>query len=201
MKLIPFTFVRRWITISLALAAVFLALQPMIANASPASALIDDFSETQRHGADRLVFNDKSLGSQSHATQRCADGVLVVKGELIPGRGAPAFISIPLVLVADAAPQDVSAYEGVRLRVKIDAGSLLIQASSADITNFDYHTSPPIARKPGEFQEVRIAFKEMKRGFSEQTALNLKSVTSINLLAFGMARDSFAYEVDEVSFY
>jgi hypothetical protein len=201
MKLLSLTSVSRWIGSSLSVTVTLLALPPTIANASPVPALIDDFSATQRHGTDRPLVDDKSIGSQSHAARRCADGVLSVKGELIPGRGAPAFISIPLLLVANAAPQDVSAFKGIRLRVKIDSGSLLVQTSSADIKNFDYHTSPPIARTSGGFQEVRVAFKDMKRGFSEQTALNLKSVTSINLLVFGMAKDSFAYEVDEVSFY
>ena len=55
--------------------------------------------------------------------------------------------------------------------------------------------------KRDEFQEIRLAFKDMKRAWSEQTTLNLKSITSINLVSFGMARDTFAYEVDENGFY
>ena len=73
--------------------------------------------------------------------------------------------------------------------------------SSSEIANFDYHTGAPIAGKRGEFQEVRIPFKEMKRAWSEQTVLNLKSITSVNLVSFGLARDAFAYEVDEIGFY
>jgi hypothetical protein len=55
--------------------------------------------------------------------------------------------------------------------------------------------------KRGEFQEVRVPFKEMKRAWSEQIALNLKSITSVNLVSFGMAKDTFAYEVNEIGFY
>lgn len=89
----------------------------------------------------------------------------------------------------------------MRLRVKSKKGSLSVQVSSSEIQNFDYHTSAAFTGKPGEFQEIRIPFKEMKRAWSEQTTLNLKSVTSINLVAFGMAKGSFAYEVDELGFY
>jgi hypothetical protein len=31
--------------------------------------------------------------------------------------------------------------------------------------------------------------------------LNLKSITSVNLVSFGLAKDVFAYEVDEIGFY
>jgi len=165
-------------------------------------ALVDDFANPAQtaHGAGRLLITDKEAGSQSSASQRCENGVLVVQGELKPGRGAPAFISIPLLLTADARPQDVGAYAGVRLRVKIITGTLTVQVSSADITNFDYHSAPVVAPR-GEFTEVRVPFAEMKRAWSEQTALNLKLVTSVNLVAFAMAPGAFAYEVDEIGFY
>jgi hypothetical protein len=78
---------------------------------------------------------------------------------------------------------------------------LCVQVGSSEIDNFDYHTSPPITGKRGEFQEVRLPFKEMKRAWSEQTRLNLKSITSVNLVSLGLARDAFAYEADEIGFY
>ena len=31
--------------------------------------------------------------------------------------------------------------------------------------------------------------------------MSLKKLTSVNLISFGMAKDSFAYEVDELGFY
>lgn len=167
-----------------------------------APALIDDFSNPTQtaRGAGRLLFDDKGAGSQSNATQRCEKGVLIVQGELKPGRGAPAFISIPLLLSADAKPQDVSAYTGVRLRVKIVQGTLTVQVSTADIDNFDYHAAPVVAQR-GAFAEVRVPFADMKRAWSPPTAINLKLVTSVNFVAFAMAPGAFAYEVDEIAFY
>jgi hypothetical protein len=167
-----------------------------------APALVDDFSKATQtaRGAGRLLFTDKDAGSHSHATQRCENGVLAVQGELVPGRGAPAFISVPLLLTADAKPVDVSAYTGVRLRVKLTQGPLAVQVSTTEVDNFDYHSAPVIAVR-GEFAEVRIPFADMKRAWSAQTALNPKLVTSVNLVTFGMAPGAFSYELDEIGFY
>jgi hypothetical protein len=89
----------------------------------------------------------------------------------------------------------------VRLRVRVTKGILCVQVGSTEIQNYDYHTSAPITGKPGEFAEVRIPFKDLKRAWSEQTALNLKSITCVNLVSYALARDSFAYEVHELAFY
>ena len=167
-----------------------------------APALVDDFSnpaQTSR-GAGRLLIDDAGAGSKSHAAQRVENGMLVVTGELVPGRGAPAFISIPLLLTADAKPEDVSNNTGVRLRVKLTTGTLTVQVGSADVDNFDYHSTPVVAKR-GEVTEVRVPFSDMKRAWSAQTPLNTKLVTSVNLVAFGMAPGKFAYEVDEIGFY
>lgn len=176
---------------------------PIAVRAAAPSDLVDDFSNAERtaSGAARLTVDDKAMGSQSHAKQQCENGILMVQGELVPGRGLPAFISVPLLLSPEAKPQDLGAYTGVRLRVKITKGIITVQVSSAEIQNFDYHTSAPVVGKRGEFAEVRLPFKDLKRAWSEQIPLNLKTVTSINLVAFGMGREPFAYEVDEIGFY
>ena len=192
---------RSILTSSILLAATLAMLSPASARAV-APALVDDFSASDHTtgGAGRLVIDDKAAGSLSHGTQHCENGVLKVEGELIPGRGAPAFISVPLALTPDFKPQDVRAYTGVRLRVKLIQGPLSIQVASADIQNFDYHSAVVVAKR-GEFVEVRLPFSEFKRAWSEQTSLNPKSVTSVNLVAFAMAKTAFAYEVDEIGFY
>jgi hypothetical protein len=173
---------------------------PALQAAAPA--LVDDFSDATRtsRGAGRLMIDDAGAGSKSHATQRVENGVLVVAGELAPGRGAPAFISIPLLLTPDAKTEDVSAYTGVRLRVKIVQGNLIAQVASTDVDNFDYHSAPVVAKR-GEFAEVRVPFADMKRAWSAQTPLSTKLVNGVNLVAFGMTPGAFAYEVDEIGFY
>jgi len=184
-----------------ALVLATLAFAPVTSRGAD-TALVDDFSNpvATSGGAGRMLVDDKAAGSQSTATQHCENGVLMVKGDLVPGRGAPAFISIPLLLTPDARPQDRSAFEGVRLMVKAIKGILSVQVSTSDVTNYDFHSAPVVAKR-GAFVEVRVPFKDMKRAWSEQTAIDPRHVTSVNLVAFGMAKDDFAYEVDEVGFY
>src|SRR5262249_1128173 len=185
------------------LLAALLAFGRLTAQAAAAPLLLDDYSDPKlnKNGVARLLIDDKAAGSSSKATQKCENGVLSVKGDLVPGRGVPGFISQVSLLCADGKSKDLSGYQGVRLRVKVTKGILCVQVGSSEITNYDYHTSAPIAGKRGEFQEIRIPFKDLKRGWSEQTALNLKSITSVNLVSFGLAKDSFAYEVAELGFY
>lgn len=190
-----------FIPAALLLLAICGPLAPTAFCADP-SAVVDDFAQADKtaRGASRLLFDDASAGSKSRASQRVENSTLVVEGDLVLGRGAPAFISIPLLLTPDAKPQDVSAYTGVRLRVKLIQGTLTAQVSTADVDNFDYHSAPVVAKR-GEVTEVRVPFADMKRAWSAQTPLNTKLVTSVNLVAFGMAPGKFSYEVDEIGFY
>jgi len=185
------------------LSSLLFALGSTSGQAAATPVLLDDYSDPMRNknGVERLLIDDKALGSKSQATQKCEKGVLTVKGDLTPGRGVPAFISEVSLLSAGGKPKDMTGYEGVRLHVKVIQGNLCVQVASSAITNFDYHTSAPLLCKRGEFQEVHVAFKDMKRTWSEQTALDLKSITSVNLVSFGMAKDTFAYEVNELGFY
>ncbi len=203
MKLIPCSPITHRKPVTLALITTLFALGSIAVQAAAAPKLLDDYSDPKcnKNGIERLLIDDKTVGSKSQATQKCEKGILKVDGELVPGRGAPAFISLASPLSPDGKPRDMTGYEGIRLRVKVLKGTLYVQVSSSEIQNFDYHGSPPIAGKRGEFQEVRIPFKEMKRAFSEQTVLNLKSITSVNLISFGLAKEAFAYEVDEIGFY
>ena len=199
----PLTSLRRTTGLVAAVLLFPLWSGPLPLWAAEASAVVDDFSSPEHtySGAGRMVITDKDAGGQSTAAATYDGGVLKMVGKLAPGRGMPGFVSVPLMLNPTAQPQDLSAFTGVRLRVKVSQGMLMVQVASADITNFDFHTSAAIVRQPGDFQEVRIPFAKMNRAWSEQVPLNLKVITSVNLVAAGMAPGAFTYEVDEIGFY
>lgn len=191
-------------TISSSLCTLLLPLAAVIVlQAAPPFGMLDDYSDPvlNRKGVKRLLIDDKTAGSMSKATLKVENGLLSVKGELVPGRGVPAFISQVSLLTTNGSPVDLTGHQGVRLKVKVTRGILVVQVASSEITNFDFHSGAPLSGKPGEFQEIRVPFKDMKRAWSEQTTLNLKTITSVNLVSFGLARDTFAYEVDEIGFY
>jgi Complex I intermediate-associated protein 30 (CIA30) len=202
MNLIPISLNPRATVVATSL-LFLLAFSAVAAPQTPSPLVLDDYSDPKnnRNGVGRLLIDDKAAGSTSTATQKCENGVLLVKGDLVPGRGVPAFISLVSLLNTEGKPKDLTGYTGVRLKVKVSKGILCVQVGSSDVTNFDYHTGAPISGQRGEFQEVRIPFKNLKRAWSEQTPLNVKSITSVNLVSFGLSKETFAYEVDEIGFY
>jgi hypothetical protein len=147
----------------------------------------------------RMVLNDADLGGQSTANLTTRKGVLQVEGKIVPGRGMPGFVSMVLVLSETGEPQDLSAYKGLRLRVRVNKGTLQVLAASSEIQNFDYHATAIPRSK--DFKEIKIPFTDLKRVWSEQTPLDLSTIVSINLVASGMQPGAFAYEIDEVGFY
>jgi hypothetical protein len=94
--------------------------------------VLDDYSDPKanKNGVDRLLIDDKTAGSKSQATHKCENGVLTVKGELVPGRGVPAFMSEVSLLAPDGKSKDLSGYVGVRLRVRVIKGTLIVQVGS-----------------------------------------------------------------------
>lgn len=165
--------------------------------------VIDDFSSATNTslGFQRYFLNDSMAGGATKTEQQVAKGIISSKGDIVPPRGQPGWASIALPLENQGVPKDASAFEGIRLRLKIVAGNLSISANSTEITNFDYHAAPVTVVADGEFHEVKIPFESMKRSWSEQTPLNTKTLNSISITAYDMAKGNFDFAVDEVSFY
>jgi hypothetical protein len=167
------------------------------------SPLIDDFSDATNNnlGIPRQFLNDTLAGGSTTTAQEVVQGIITAKGEIIPPRGQPGWASMVLPLDSQSLPKDASAFEGVRLLIKINSGSMSISANSTEITNFDYHAAPITVMADGKFHEVKIPFAAMKRAWSEQTPLNTKTINSLSIVAFGLQKSAFDFAVDEVSFY
>jgi hypothetical protein len=164
---------------------------------------VDDFSDPHKNslGIDRQFVDDTAAGGQTKVQHTVKGGVLAARGEIAPPRGQPGWASTILLLDPAGLPQDASAYEGIRLLVRVNKGNLAISANSSEITNYDFHAAPVVRHADGEFHEVKIPFAEMKRAWSEQIPLNTKTLTSISLVAIDLQKGSFDFEVAEVSFY
>ena len=184
------------------LALVTFAFLPFLARAADGPARLDDFSDPVHSslGINRIVVTDTVAGGASTVRQSVANGVFTAEGEIAPPRGQPGWVSVVLLLSPTGAPADLTKYAGIKVRVRVRQGYLSVTANSSEIKNFDYHAAM-LPKKPGEFQEVRIAFRDMKRAWSEQTPLNLATITSINLVAVDFQKGVFAYDVDEIGFY
>ena len=199
MKFPPSSSSRRRLRL-LALAA--LALAPVLSRAGDIPARLDDFSDPVHSslGINRIIITDTTAGGASTVRQSVANGVFTAEGEIAPPRGQPGWVSVVLLLSPTGAPADLTKYTGIKVRVRVRQGYLSVTANSTEIKNYDYHSSM-ISRKPDEYQEVRIAFRDMKRAWSEQTPLNPATIASVNLVAFDLQKGAFAYDVDEIGFY
>lgn len=181
---------------------ISLAFAPMALIGTEVSGMLDDFSNEQLNslGFPRLIMNDTVAGGKSTSKQTVADGVLTSTGDLAPPRGQPAWVSMVFLLTPDGSPADISDYQGIRMRIHIQQGMLSVSVNSTDVTNFDYHATMVVAGSDG-YKEVTIPFSRLRRAWSEQTKLNTASVASVSLVAVGLQPSSFAFEIDEISFY
>ncbi|MDJ0761188.1 MAG: CIA30 family protein [Woeseiaceae bacterium] len=167
------------------------------------ASLVDDFSnaEVNSAGVARQFLSDTMAGGGTSMTPEVSDGVLSVSGEIAPPRGQPGWASSVLILDPQGLPKDASQFEGVRLLIRINKGMLSVSANSTEVTNFDYHAAPITAKSDGEFHEVKIPFTSMRRTWSEQTALNTKTIQSLSIVAFDVQNGAYDFELDEVGFY
>jgi len=167
------------------------------------SSVVDDFSNNKSNnlGIPRQFIDDKIAGGQTHTEIDVSGGKLHIKGEIVPPRGQPGWASSVLLLNAEGIAQDASKFKGVRLLIKVDNGNISVSANSIEVTNFDYHAAMVAVQSDGKFHEVKIPFTSMKRAWSEQTELNAATINGLSIVAFGMQKTSFNYEIDEVGFY
>ncbi len=187
---------------------IFFSLASLLAYSSISfggelTSVIDDFSHQQSNslGIPRQFLDDKMAGGKTQTEIVVSEGKLRIKGEIVPPRGQPGWASSVLLLNENGLPQDASKYQGVRLLIKLDQGSISVSANSVEVTNYDYHAAMIAVQSDGKFHEVKIPFTSMKRAWSEQTELNTTTISGLSIVAFGMQPTHFDFEIDEVSFY
>ena len=164
---------------------------------------IDTFDNAANNslGYQRQLITDTVAGGSSTATQTLANGVVRLKGEIVPARGQLGWVSYVVPLDAQGGAQDASAFEGVLLRVKLNKGNLSVSVNSTEVTNFDYHAAPIAVIQDGEFHTLKVPFNSLKRAWSEQTVLNPETVNGISIVAYAVQQDSFDFALDSISFY
>ena len=165
--------------------------------------MIDGFDHQKQtnKGIERVFITDAAAGGGTQAKSSIKDGVIHLKGDILPPRGQPGWSSLVLPLSAMGQAYDASEFDGVRLTLKISKGSFSISANSSEVTNFDYHAAPIMVKADEKFHTIDIPFESMKRAWSQQTTLNKKTLNSLSIVAYGLQKSSFDFEVDAVSFY
>ena len=173
------------------------------ASAAPLGPLVDDFGDADKNSLEigRMYLDDTTAGGGTKVQHRVQAGVLSVSGQIEPPRGQPGWSSTVLLLDPKGGPRDASAYQGIRLKIRVTQGSVSISANSSKVTNYDYHAAVVTVPKDGEFHVIEVPFSTMQQMWSEKTKLDTRTLASISLVAFGVRKGPFDFEVDELSFY
>ncbi|WP_158969473.1 CIA30 family protein [Paraglaciecola sp. L3A3] len=171
--------------------------------AAPLNSVIDDFDNTSNNnlGIPRMSLSDITAGGSTTTELMVSNGVIQIKGEIVPPRGQPGWSSLILPLGPEGEGQDANKFVGIKLLVKISNGSISISANSTEVVNYDYHSAQIAVNSDGKFHEIKIPFDSMKRMWSEQTPLNRQTLNSLSIVAFGMQKTLYDFEIDQVSFY
>jgi len=165
-------------------------------------ALLDDFSKTDltsAFGVKWIRHIDSTRGGKSTIQHEYRDGMLRVWGKLQPVPNTPRFAGFSLDFGQPGTPFDVSAFIGIRLRIKAVSGPLFLKIRTTGVTNRDYH-AVSIPNAP-DFQELELPFSQFKQLRSPPVAWTGKDVWSIELLVTGFQPADFEFVVDKIEFY
>ncbi|MEM6263454.1 MAG: amidohydrolase family protein, partial [Bacteroidota bacterium] len=158
--------------------------------------LIDDFDGTYEWS----VQSDSIQGgaSRTHFLQKEGKGLvnLILESN---GKVPFSWTYITRSLSDEAEYQDVSAFEGIRLRYRLPMGQVNLSLLTPDVTNFDYHAR--VLKASEEFQELSIPFSEFKQQWSAPVPWTGKQMSGISLGISSPIDMDLELEVDYLSFY
>lgn len=173
-----------------------------VASLPVSQGLLDDFESgtlTSALGTTWRVFRDQAVGGRSTAEVVVAGGMLRVEAAIRPAPGGIGFVELALPLDAAGAPRDVSAFDGVRIRLRVRRGTLALKVQTAEVTNYDH---PAVVISPSDtVQELMLPFSAFGPLWSPPTPWTGRRVLGLALSAGGTETGEVAYEVEEVAFY
>jgi NADH dehydrogenase [ubiquinone] 1 alpha subcomplex assembly factor 1 len=164
----------------------------------PASKTLDDFKTTRAAGSWKSI-NDGVMGGLSKGGPNVSKGrKLVFKGEIsLKNNGG--FSSIR----TSGKTMDLSAYDGIEIRVKGDGRMYYLTARSNGRRMLAYWS--PIQPPKGEWTVIRVPFDSFYASYlgKKITALKLnsKKVTSVGLMLYDKKAGPFGIEVDSIRAY
>ncbi len=167
-----------------------------------AGSLVDDFASgslTSALGTAWRVVTDEALGGTSTAEASVSDGALHVEASLRPGPAGIGFVELVLPLDATGAPRDVSDWDGVRVRLRVQRGPLALKLQTEDVGNADHHA---VLLEPHEdVQELTLPFTGFRQLWSAPVPWTGRRVLAVALSSGGVDAAEVAYEVEAIAWY
>ena len=122
-------------------------------------------------------------------------------GKLSPTSNNPyAWAGSTMALASGNTPQDLSAFKGVKVKVKVEKGDVYISLPISDVKNYDFHMFT-LKAEVG-WQEVEIPFTSFQQYFlNPKIELTGKNIIGITLGASGMQAGEFSFEIEYIDLY
>ena len=179
--------------------------QSSAAEAAPwEQALLDDCgsgSTLSSIGTEWYSSLDAESGGKSSLETSFADGLLKASGSIKPGWPwmGPGRAGLVLPLGDKNQAFDVSAWTGLRLRIKASGPGLLLRLHSSDIRNGDYFAVDIPAST--DFVSYDFPFQRMGQVMSAQKDWQGKQAFGIEFVAWSFRKAEYAWELDSIEFY
>jgi len=165
-------------------------------------AVLDDFSKADFTSAFGIQWDrnlDADFGGKSTLQHEYRDGTLRVWGKLQPAPNAPGLAGFSLDFDKKETPFDVSAFSGIRLRIKSVSGPLFLKLITSSVTNYDYHAT--LISNSADFQELKLPFAQFKQFWSAPLAWTGKDVRGVALWVSGFLPADFEFVIDQIEFF
>jgi imidazolonepropionase-like amidohydrolase len=166
------------------------------------ASLIDDFSGrdlTSTIGQQWSIDNDSVFGGSSTIRTEERNGSLHVWGKLQPKSGMPGLAGISLQFDNGESPLDLTAFDGVRLKITSTKGPLSLKLLTTGVKNYDYHAAfIPNRPKP---QTLELPFTEFRQIWSAPVAWTGRDVRGIALWVSSISSGDYDFTVDSIEFY
>ncbi|MFK7922661.1 MAG: CIA30 family protein [Bacteroidia bacterium] len=160
--------------------------------------MISDFSDNSKVWQ---AMSDQIQGGASKVEVNIADGIFHAQGQLQTTTQMPyGWVMISADLNADKQPADISQFEGISIRYKLNKGSMYISMMDERVSNFDYHSF--VLESGDDWQEVQIPFSDLGQNFTSPAMEWLgEKIIGISFGTNGAQPMEFDMEVDWVKFY
>jgi hypothetical protein len=180
--------------------AAVAAEAPAPASAARTQASLDNFR--QGYDAWEVMTDSMMGGASSLKLASISPRGLRLQGQLRPTDPSPyAWASASRMLNDRGEPEDLSAFTGIRLRLRTEAGAPYLSIMTAEVTNFDYplHLLPDTG---GEWQVVELPFEAFQQ-MRTQPPLPWtgQQVLGLNLGASAPKAGLFAFEIAWIELY
>lgn len=147
------------------------------------------------------ALSDQVQGGLSELTISGQEGLLQVNGVLKIGDQMPyAWVMLSYNFQANGDVEDLTVFEGVRIRYRLPTGQVYLSLMDVRIQNFDYHAA--FLQTGADWQEMEIPFSTLRQNFTQPPIpWQGEKILGLAIGSSGAQAASFQLEIDWIELY